>query len=251
MIMKNTKLVSGLVLFMLGLSGVLSMLTMEIPLSEDVLNLLLEKFTLQQIEFLKLANPLMMLTGAVVLGVLFHEKVHLEVPLIMGILEKSHGYHLSSIFKYGVVGGLIAGILLTVIAVVFTSISPKEITELAVSMKPTFAARFLYGGFTEEILMRFGLMTFIIYLLSRLFKSFHKRIYWTGILLTAFIFALSHLPITYQTLGSPSIAVLSYILIGNSTGGVIFGWLYWKKGLETAFIAHIAAHIVMVLAGSL
>lgn len=246
--MKNAKIVLGSVMFLLGLSGVLSMLTMEIPLSEEVLNLLLEKFTLQQIEFLKLINPLMMLIGAVVLGVIFHEKVYLEVPLIKGIIKKSHSYHLSSIFKYGTIGGVIAGVLLTVIATVFTSLSPQEITKLAATMKPTMAARFLYGGITEEILMRFGLMTFIIWLLSKIFKSYPNSIYWTGILLTAFIFALSHLPVAFQTLGNPSVALLSYILIGNSIGGIIFGWLYWKKGLEAAFVAHITAHIVMVLA---
>jgi formate/nitrite transporter FocA (FNT family) len=40
--------------------------------------------------------------------------------------------------------------------------------------------------------------------------------------------------------------LLTYILLGNSIGGVIFGWLYWKKGLESAMVAHVFAHVVMV-----
>jgi membrane protease YdiL (CAAX protease family) len=45
--------------------------------------------------------------------------------------------------------------------------------------------------------------------------------------------------------------LISYIILGNSLGGLIFGWLYWKKGLEAAFIAHIMSHVVMVAAEQL
>jgi membrane protease YdiL (CAAX protease family) len=34
-------------------------------------------------------------------------------------------------------------------------------------------------------------------------------------------------------------------------GGLIFGWLYWKKGLESAFIAHVFIHVVLVIADGL
>jgi membrane protease YdiL (CAAX protease family) len=41
--------------------------------------------------------------------------------------------------------------------------------------------------------------------------------------------------------------MIAYVIIGNSVGGLVFGWLYWKKGLESAFIAHIFAHVAMVI----
>jgi len=31
----------------------------------------------------------------------------------------------------------------------------------------------------------------------------------------------------------------------NGIGGIIFGWLYWKKGLESAMISHFSADIVL------
>ena len=34
----------------------------------------------------------------------------------------------------------------------------------------------------------------------------------------------------------------------NLCAGMVFGWLYWKKGLEAAFIAHMTAHVVASLA---
>jgi len=31
----------------------------------------------------------------------------------------------------------------------------------------------------------------------------------------------------------------------NGLGGLAFGWLYWKQGLESAMIAHFSADIVL------
>jgi len=31
----------------------------------------------------------------------------------------------------------------------------------------------------------------------------------------------------------------------NGIGGMVFGWLYWKKGLEFAIISHFSADIVL------
>jgi membrane protease YdiL (CAAX protease family) len=74
----------------------------------------------------------------------------------------------------------------------------------------------------------------------------NAKIYWGGILLAALLFAFGHFPVVFQAVGSPSALLLSYIVLGNSIGGIIFGWLYWKKGLESAFIAHIFTHVTMV-----
>ncbi len=245
--MKKERLILGIVLFMLGFIGVLSILTMKIPLPEEASKILLEQFTPEQIKLLTLINPTIMLIGAVLLGVFMHEKVFLDLPIIKGIIKNNKSYQLSSILKYGIICGVISGIILVLISVVFTPILPLEFIELGDTLKPTLLARFLYGALTEEILMRFGLMSFIIWLLSKIFKTINSKIYWIGILIAAVLFALGHFPIAFQAVSNPSGLLLSYILIGNSIGGVIFGWLYWKKGLEAAFIAHIFTHIIMIL----
>ncbi len=245
--MKKEKLILGIVLFTLGFIGILSILTMNIALPEEASKILLAQFTPEQIKLLTLINPTIMLIGAVLLGVFMHDKVSLDIPIIKGAIRRDKNYQIASILKYGIIGGVISGIILTLLSAVFYPILPSEFIELGNTIKPTLAARFLYGGLTEEILMRFGLMTFVIWLLSKIFKTLNSKIYWTGILIAAVLFALGHFPIAYQAVSHPSVLLLTYILIGNSIGGVIFGWLYWKKGLETAFIAHIFTHIVMIL----
>ncbi|MDH5655051.1 MAG: CPBP family glutamic-type intramembrane protease, partial [Spirochaetia bacterium] len=98
----------------------------------------------------------------------------------------------------------------------------------------------------EEILVRFGLMTFLVWLFSIIFRQTSSYIYWMGILFSAFVFAAGHLPVAFQAVQSPSLLLISYILLGNSIGGIIFGYIYMKKGLESAMISHIFAHVVMI-----
>ena len=245
--MKKEKLFLGIILFVIGLIGILSMLTMEIPIPEEAKQILLDKFSPQQIKLLILINPIILLIVTVLTGTVLHEKVNLKVPIIKGAIRKEKDFKISTIVKSGVIGGIIAGILLTLIGFIYYPILPQEFIELGEKLKPGLAVRFLYGGFTEELLMRFGLMTFVVWLSSKIFNTLNSKIYWSGILIAAVIFALGHFPIAFQTVESPSNILLSYILIGNSIGGIIFGWLYWKKGLESAFIAHIFAHVIMLI----
>ena len=247
--MKNEKLILGIILFLLGLTGVLSILTMDIPLPEEAKKVLLNQFSSGQIKLLILINPTVMLVVAVIIGVVLHKKVHLEVPIIEGMIRKERSGSLSSILKYGIVGGLIAGILVSLVGLIFYPILPEEFIAFGERLQPSLAARFLYGGFTEEIIMRFGLITLIVWVLYKIVRKANAAIYWTGIMVAALLFAVGHFPIAFQAVDQPSALLLTYLLVGNTIGGIIFGWLYWKKGLESAFLAHIFAHVVIVIGG--
>lgn len=245
----NHKLKLGITLFILGLIGIFSILTMEIPLQPEAVAILKDKFSQEQIKLLMLINPTIMLIVAVIVGVILYEKVKLTVPLIEKLLGiKNNLTNEAEILKYGIAAGILSGILVSLVAFIFIPILPSEFMKLTETLRPSLAARFLYGGITEEILMRFGLMTFVVWVCSKIFNNTSPIVYWIGILTVALIFALAHFPIAYQAVGNPSSLLLVYILIGNSIGGIIFGWLYWKKGLETAFIAHIFLHVILVLA---
>jgi membrane protease YdiL (CAAX protease family) len=43
-------------------------------------------------------------------------------------------------------------------------------------------------------------------------------------------------------------ALIVFVVAANSLFGLIAGYLYWKKGLESAMIAHMLAHVVMLTA---
>lgn len=60
-----------------------------------------------------------------------------------------------------------------------------------------------------------------------------------AVAVAALLFGAGHLPLAakMETL-TPSIVlrVIGY----NAIGGIIFGWFYWKRGLERAMLAHFA-----------
>ena len=223
------------------------MLTITIPL-ESLPKEVLEKISPQALKFIVLINPTILLLIAVVIGTILYDKVGLSVPTISSILKiEDPKIKFAEQIKYGVSLGLVTGILTTIIGLIFKSSIPQEFIEVGNKIKVTTLARFAYGGLTEELLMRFGFMTLVIWLIFKLNKKLNKTTYWTGIILASILFAVGHFPVVFNAVKNPTIELLTYILIGNSIAGLFFGWLYWKKGLEAAFIAHIFAHVAMII----
>lgn len=112
----------------------------------------------------------------------------------------------------------------------------------------------LYGGITEELFLRFGLMSLLAWLGWRLMgrpDDLPPVVAWAGILIAALLFAVGHLGAT-AAVSELTPAVLVRMLVLNGIGGLIFGWLYWRYDLVSAMAAHFSADIVLhVLAVSL
>lgn len=108
----------------------------------------------------------------------------------------------------------------------------------------------LYGGITEELMMRWGIMTFFARIGWRLVQRGSGRprpaIMWAAIVLAALLFAAGHLPFTATIVAlTPTIIVRALLL--NGIAGVIFGWLYWQHSLEAAMIAHASFHAALTI----
>lgn len=245
---RQTKLM--IALLSLGMAGVLSLLTIQLPM-EDLPPELTDQFPKWAIQWLILINPSILLIIAVTIGIFLHEKVKLEVPLIRDLFLKQKPAGISGIIWSGIAGGIIAGMLIVGVASVFESFLPQEFVELGEKIKLSLAAKLLYGGITEEILLRFGCMTLVVWGIWKLSKQLTPTVYWLGIGISSLVFALGHFPVAFQAVDTPSVGLLSYILLGNMAGGGVFGYLYWKRGLEAAMIAHMVTHLVMIAGDSL
>lgn len=90
-------------------------------------------------------------------------------------------------------------------------------------------------------------MTFFIWIATKLFKqSVPSKInIMVSIFLAAVIFGLGHLPIT-ASLTTITPIVVSRAIFLNGIGGIVFGWLFWKKGLEAAIIAHFTTDVFLL-----
>ncbi|MFZ5435118.1 MAG: type II CAAX prenyl endopeptidase Rce1 family protein [Bacillota bacterium] len=78
---------------------------------------------------------------------------------------------------------------------------------------------------------------------------------WISIVATAVAFGLAHLPLTAAIVPLGPLVVARAILL-NGVGGLFFGYLYWKHGLEAAivsrFTADVMLHVILrLLAGAL
>lgn len=144
----------------------------------------------------------------------------------------------------GLVGGVLGGPLL------FGSLrlSPAPIAALQDQFNPPLYARMLYGGITEEVLLRWGVMTGFTWLAWRLFQGKHGAVkpglFWGAIAASALLFGAGHLPIASFLLGPLNGTVVLFVVGLNATFGVLFGWLFWRRGLEAAMIAHALTHLV-------
>ena len=105
----------------------------------------------------------------------------------------------------------------------------------------------LYGGVTEELFLRFGLMSLLAWAGWRLAgrpDDLPLAAAWAAILLAALLFGLGHLGAT-AAIFELTPAVLTRMLVLNGIAGVAFGWLYWRYDLLAAMSAHFAADLVL------
>ena len=65
-----------------------------------------------------------------------------------------------------------------------------------------------------------------------------------AIVSAAVLFGAGHLPLAAQ-LGPLTAAIVSRVIAYNAIAGLVFGTLYWKRGLEHAMLAHFCADLVL------
>ena len=122
--------------------------------------------------------------------------------------------------------------------------------ELAAAPLPPFLTGLVssfYGGISEEILIRFGLMAFVAWLLfaiGRKREAPSAAVMWTAILVAAIVFGIGHLPAT-ALLAPLTPAVVLRALVLNGVPGIVFGYLFWKRGLEAAMLSHFSLDVVI------
>ena len=103
-----------------------------------------------------------------------------------------------------------------------------------------------YGGITEELLLRYGFMSLLVWLGMKLTRSTHqgpsKAVVATAIVLAAVLFGIAHLP-AMSTLVELNTMIMIRTVSLNALAGIVFGWLFAKYNLETAMLSHAFVHV--------
>jgi len=110
----------------------------------------------------------------------------------------------------------------------------------------------LYGGLTEEVIMRWGLMSLVAWALHRTLARHAGEppawVFAAAAVLAAGVFAAAHLP-AVAAITNLSPPVIARTLLLNTVAGLLYGLLFWRRHLEAAMVAHAATHLGFALLG--
>ncbi len=221
-----------------------------IVLQADIPAVILEQTGLgeQAVKLLSLLNNAVIIGIAVLVGALTAHRVGLQSLI-------AHGWdgapaRLATFPIYALVGVLLG--LGVVLADQWSFANIPALASLAETADqqvqgaaPSLAARFLYGGITEEVLLRWGMLSLFAWVIWAVTKN-RRVAFFIAIPIAALLFGAGHLPILYTTLETVPVEMVIRVIALNAVLGVAYGVIYMRNSLEAAMITHAATHVGML-----
>lgn len=191
-------------------------------------------------------------------GLFFAGRVGLGTPILDSLTRgESVRDRLRALLPLSIILGVLSTLVVLGLEIFyFQPAMLKELGETATALnlqtsQPAAWKGFLasfYGGIAEEIQLRLFVMSLLAWLGRFLSKTSDGKptdvIFWIANILAAVLFGLGHLPTMALLVPLTSLVVTRTILL-NGLIGVVCGWLYWKRGLESAMISHFSADLVL------
>jgi membrane protease YdiL (CAAX protease family) len=232
-----------------------------VPIALDIVRLVSSRVPAPTIPI-----PLLILIGAVEnflllaftlwLGLKLSRRLGLGAPLLEAWVTKKpvSKTEVRAALKSGALSGLLVGAGL-LLALVWLSSRLPNLPPVVVANLPLWKRVLLcfYGGIYEELLTRLFLLTLLAWLFDRGWRKREPGLsnpaFWLANFLAALLFGLGHLPTASLFLPITTLVIVAAILF-NGVAGVTFGYLYRRRGLEAAMLAHFIADFVIYVVGS-
>jgi membrane protease YdiL (CAAX protease family) len=246
------------ILFAAAILAIILLLPYAMEVQSSVVDLTKLRIPLPLLLTLQILQNAILFAIAIFGGLFFAGRVGLGAPILDSLTRgESVADRVRAILPLSIILGVIS--TLVVFGLEFFYFQPamlKELGETAAALdlqrsQPAAWKGFLasfYGGIAEEILLRLFVMSFFVWLGRFLSKTSDGRptsaIFWIANILAAVLFGLGHLPIVALLVPLTPLVMTRTILL-NGLIGVVCGWLYWKRGLESAMIAHFSADLVL------
>lgn len=245
-------------LYALGLLGVATLPLVAIPLLQ-ARGLPPEAPSLPVLAALAMVQPSLLLAAAVAIGIRLAPAVGLRSYLAEGVALRELLARLRRAAPLAAGLGVACALLLAAAdALVFRPLLPDFFAkvERMQTVGPAglggLLVGVLYGGITEELLMRWGLMTLLVWVGWRVLQRRRgvpsRGVLWMAIALAAVTFAAGHLPAA-AAIEPLSAAQVARIGLLNALPGMLFGWLYARHALEAAMLAHASVHVGFLAVG--
>lgn len=238
----------GLALWAAGMAGSVAITAMVLP---QLLGQVQQPLPapLWVISLASLAQSALLLALAAWAGVRLTPSVDFRAPAFEAVVT---GRPIAPALRTQLLPGVIAGVLGGISLSAAFRYAPAAVTQLQDRFAIPIVARVLYGGITEELLLRWGLMTALTWLAWRFLQQRRGPVragfVWLAISVSALMFAAGHVPAASVLLGALDVPIVAFVMGVNTAFGLLFGYLFWRHGLESAMIAHALAHAVSFLA---
>ncbi len=224
-------------ILLLGLVGVASLMLLPMELLVDT------ELSPIALRALALIQPAILTCLAVLVGSLTAPKIGLQAPAIRAVVD---GESPLPALKQQWLPALVVGVIGAAVLVLY-QLGPGSSLTGSTGFDTPLLTRVLYGGITEEILTRWGLVSLFAWLgwlMWRKPASLPPGITAMAVGLAAALFAAGHLPTLYALESGADGALVMAVLLGNAIPGILFGMLFVRRGLEAAMMAHMATHLL-------
>ncbi|WP_018659949.1 CPBP family glutamic-type intramembrane protease [Allofustis seminis] len=199
-------------------------------------------------------QPFLLGVGALVAGHILAHRLNLKSILYdvkLKPLTKEQKPAWLALQKTILMQAITAGIVVAVVTVGFDAIFQSQLPEILQKASNTLTpenilSMVIYQGITEEILLRWGLMTISIYIFSSQGENQQDWVFIAGIIFATILYLLTRYR-SFSVMTSSLTPLLGARLAIQSIGGIAFGILYWKHHLEAAIVGHITCQVMTVI----
>lgn len=228
-----------------GLLGVTTLLLQPVPTALLQAQPELAQMSVWALKLLMLVNPMVLLFVSALCGAWAAHRVGLS-SILAGTV---HAAGAAKGWAQAAAMGLVTGALLVALDLAlapWVGFDWKQFLSNTAPPSPQeLLMRVLYGGITEEILMRWGLMSSLAWAIWALTgKNRTGPALFLAAILTALAFGAAHLPaLSAQVELTHAIVVRTLML--NGLAALVYAWAFWRYHLEAAMLSHACSHLAM------
>lgn len=253
-------------LVLLGVIGVAAVMPFAFALQQEKLAEVTKKTgaSLLSLAMVSCAQSSVFVLISVFAGLFAARRLGLGAPVTLAMARGEPAWPvLRRLLGGAVLWGLVSGGLTVFLdGAVFNPRVPelRALNETALAHHSVWKAALacLYGGFTEEIIVRLFILSLIALGLVHLGQALglskragmqpreHFAALLTANVLAALLFGLMHLPATAAMVKLTPLLVVRALVL-NGVVGLACGFLYVGRGLEAAMVAHLTADVVLHL----
>ena len=232
----------GFALWLLGMPGVVAL---AFSVQPEWLKHLVLVYPLPVARWVVGVSLSLLLALAVALGVMLGQRVGLGTPLVNIALQgRSPWRGIRFLSLPGLAGGIVGAAWLVTLVMLW----PESLSVVDPVYSLPLLPKLLYGGITSELLLRYGVMSLVMWLLWKRFGHAQRRpgwlLGWSAVVITALLGGAVPAYLAWSMSATLSGAVLAQLMMCEIVYGLLAGLLFWRYGLEVAILAHVVTYLL-------